>query len=105
MATYELRVDPQQAVDILLGDNASIVPAGAIAGDILAFRPVNIGKGKAKDKPLLYKVEPSRQHEADVIAQIKGSSRRVGITVSSQVANSFEWIIAGRTTEIHVDLV
>lgn len=93
-AALELQVDAAAQVDILVAPTA--YPAGTLRGDLLAIRPALVpGKGKAKDRPLLYKVEKLLEDEE---AEAQGSStparrrNKAQVTVSGNVAQSFPWI-------------
>lgn len=92
-AEYELRVDPQQIAEVVFP--SSLIPIGSQSGDVLAFRPVNYLKSK-RDNPLLHKLDTTSGQP---------QSQRLGITVSPQVAASFDWIISGARTLVEVDFV
>jgi hypothetical protein len=99
MAPLELHVDPSATADIYIAPSA--LPPGAIPGDLVAIRPANVGKGKAKDRPLLYKV-PARVAEEDDDGG-KGRRGSAQVIVTPNVALSFTW--AKRRTQVVLDLV
>lgn len=79
----ELHIDPSSPVDIYIQPSA--LPTGSLPGDLIAIRPAHVGKGKAKDRPLLYKVE-------EVEAVSKTRRGKAQVLVSASAAASFGWI-------------
>lgn len=91
MPVYELQVDPQATVDVWISPAA--FPPGTARDDVLAIRPAEVGKGKAKDRPLLYKVD--KLQADDDGEQNSQNARRRGkaqVVVASNIASSFPWI-------------
>lgn len=92
MAPLELQIDPSSPIDILVSPLA--YPPNTLRGDLIAIRPAQTPgtKGKPKDRPLLYKVEPIQEDQQP--EQLQGNSRRnkPAVVVSANVAQSFPWI-------------
>lgn len=90
---YELHVDASAAIDIIV--SPSCYPAGTLRGDVIAIRPALVpGKGKGKDRPLLFKVEKLQEDE-DAEQQGSTPARRRGkaqVVVNGNVAQSLPWI-------------
>ncbi|KAM0788563.1 hypothetical protein ACM66B_001688 [Microbotryomycetes sp. NB124-2] len=90
MLVYELQVDPQATQDVFVSSAA--LPEGARPDDVVAIRPANVGKGKAKDRPLLFKIDNSTLQDDE---QTAGGARRRGkaqVVVASHIAQSLPWI-------------
>lgn len=105
MPVYELHVDNSALLDVVV--HPSALPVGTVRGDVIAIRPADVGKGKAKDRPLLYKVDKVQEQDEDpqdsttaaqisanVGGQTTGSKRRskAHVIASSTVAQSFSWM-------------
>lgn len=116
----ELHIDTAANVDISI--HPSALPPDAVPGDLVAVRPVlsPSSKGKARDKPLLYKVEklPDPDEAANGTNGGVGGSggdaglvglaatRRRGkaqVTVSPMLAQSYSWVKT--RTEVELSLV
>ncbi|KAK4053511.1 vacuolar membrane-associated protein iml1 [Microbotryomycetes sp. JL201] len=89
MPAFELQVDPQATLDVFVSPTA--LPDGARLDDVVAIRPANVGKGKAKDRPLLFKVDKllSDDDEHQHAARRRGKAQ---VVVASTIAQSFPWI-------------
>ncbi|KAK4050900.1 vacuolar membrane-associated protein iml1 [Microbotryomycetes sp. JL221] len=90
MAVFELQLDPQATQDVLVSPAA--FPEGTRLNDLLAIRPAHIGKGKLKDRPLLFKVDrivTEDDDASDFNARRRGKAQ---VVVASTVAQSFPWI-------------
>jgi len=101
---YELHIDTSATTDIVI--NPGCFPLNASPGDLIAVRPhLEPGsKGKAKDSPLLYKIEsPSSATATDEdtegggggIGTSSGVHRRrtaSAVTVSPTLAAAFGWV-------------
>ncbi|KAK4331647.1 Vacuolar membrane-associated protein IML1 [Rhodotorula toruloides] len=110
----ELHIDTQAANDLTI--HPAALPVDARAGDLVAVRPVLSphSKGKARDRPLLYKVEKNAG-DADELAGANGGAggtadQQVGVAgtaaaaatttrrgkahvvVSATLAQSFSWV-------------
>lgn len=104
MPPVELHIDTAATTDVAV--HPSSFPPDAVAGDLIAIRPVLRpgNKGKAKDRPLLFKVD--KTPDADELAGAGAAgpgdgpvglaaARRRGkaqVTVSPVVAQSFSWV-------------
>lgn len=92
----ELHIDPASLVDVVI--HPSALPHGTTPGDIIAIRPRHIGKGKAKDCPLLYKVD---KVDDDGPGKVRRS--KAPVVVNQTVASTFGW--AKNRTEVVLTLV
>lgn len=75
--------------------SSSAYPPGTLRGDVLAIRPAHVGKGKAKDRPLLYKVDSVPQDGQSGEDGSSGAAKRrnkAHVIVSATVAQNFSWI-------------
>jgi len=100
MPPIELHVDTTATTDVAI--HPSSFPPDTVAGDLIAIRPVLRpgSKGKAKDRPLLFKVD--KTPDLDELAAAAASdgpaglaARRRGkaqVTVSPVVAQGFSWV-------------
>ncbi|KAI5474510.1 vacuolar membrane protein [Pseudohyphozyma bogoriensis] len=84
-----LQLDPSATKDVFVP--VQLYPSGTLPGDLIAIRPVipPTSKGKAKDKPLLFKVESLADEPADPAAR-----RRAGkpvVVVHPSLAVGFDW--------------
>lgn len=89
----ELHIDLSATTDIVV--HPSAYPPGTLLGDLIAIRPAAvIGKGKTKDRPLLYKVERLHENDEQPDAGMAANRRTKAapVTVSQMVAQSFPWI-------------
>ncbi|GAA5852387.1 hypothetical protein JCM9279_001184 [Rhodotorula babjevae] len=100
MPPIELHVDTTATADVAI--HPSSFPPDTVAGDFIAVRPVLRpgSKGKAKDRPLLYKVDKAPDLD-ELAAAAAGdgpaglAARRRGkaqVTVSPVVAQGFSWV-------------
>lgn len=112
---FELHIDTSATSDIQI--NAACFPPDAASGDLIAVRP-HLGpgsKGKAKDSPLLFKIEPATVDAPDgklgsaggvsssSAAAVAAQPRRrtaAAVTVSPTLASAFGWV----QNRIRVDL-
>jgi hypothetical protein len=104
MPVYELHVDNAATVDVTV--HPAAFPIGTVKGDLIAIRPANVGKGKAKDRPLLFKVDtnPPGMDQDDHGASASSHSKqqqqqqqqqrrtKAHVVVSGTVAQNFSWI-------------
>ncbi|GAA5869052.1 hypothetical protein JCM3774_002461 [Rhodotorula dairenensis] len=118
----ELHVDTAATVDISI--HPSALPPDAVPGDLVAVRPVlsPSSKGKARDRPLLYKVEKLADAETAANGTNGGggggggggdaglvglaATRRRGkaqVTVSPMLAQSYSWVKT--RTEVELSLI
>ncbi|GEM06801.1 proteophosphoglycan ppg4 [Rhodotorula toruloides] len=109
----ELHIDTQAGSDLTI--HPAALPADARPGDLVAIRPVlsTHSKGKAKDRPLLYKVEKNAGDADEAVGAGGGAggtadpqvgvagtvaaatTRRRGksyVVVSATLAQSFSWV-------------
>ncbi|BGP46641.1 vacuolar membrane-associated protein iml1 [Rhodotorula kratochvilovae] len=95
----ELHVDTAATSDVFVLPSA--LPPDAVAGDLVAIRPVLRpgSKGKGKDRPLLFRVDKNADQDDQAATGGDGpvglAARRRGkaqVTVSPVVAQSFSWI-------------
>lgn len=96
----QLHLDPSATTDIHLSQLA--LPPSAQPGNLVAIRPLETGRGKRKDRPLLYKVPP-RVTDDDESDPTKGRRGGAQVIVTPNVALSFPW--AKRRTLVVLELV
>ena len=92
----ELQIDPSATLDVDI--HPSALPIGTRPGDIVAIRPRHVGKGKERDRPLLYKVD-----KVDDDGPGKARRSKTPVVVNQTVASTFGW--AKNRTEVVLTLV